>query len=390
MLHLIKYLLGYKFANAITKHRIDNIDSSKIQHDINNIIKMSDIAPSMITSFLYLTFDIVLAFSNIALTYYLISSDIVNKWLYFPFFAYLQGTIMTGLWVIGHECGHGAFSKYKLMNDIVGYIVHTALLVPYFSWQYTHAKHHKFTNHLIYGETHVPMTKKSHGKIYAKFDNMLGDDAFAFLQMIEHGMIGWPLYLLYNVTGGKVDAECKNKLDKNRNKSHFIPNQIFPKKIHGKIIASTLGIVCVIIILYHLSNVFGFVNIFYFYLAPYVVTNCWLVMYTYMQHTHTELAHFGQNSDYTWIKGALSTIDRRYNVMTNFLHHNIGSTHILHHINYRIPFYKAKHVNEKIKKYLIEENLYNYDDTPVLFAYFNTLKACKYVDTMEGVQYFAH
>ena len=43
------------------------------------------------------------------------------------------------------------------MQDTVGYILHSALLVPYFSWQRSHAVHHSRTNHIDEGETHVPM-----------------------------------------------------------------------------------------------------------------------------------------------------------------------------------------------------------------------------------------
>jgi omega-6 fatty acid desaturase (delta-12 desaturase) len=49
-------------------------------------------------------------------------------------YAFICGTIATGLWVLGHECGHQAFSDSKLLNDTLGFIIHTALLVPYFSW----------------------------------------------------------------------------------------------------------------------------------------------------------------------------------------------------------------------------------------------------------------
>merc|ERR1712091_4496 len=62
-------------------------------------------------------------------------------------------------WVIAHECGHGAFSDNKTLQDTVGYILHTALLVPYFSWQRSHAVHHSKTNHVTEGETHVPYVK---------------------------------------------------------------------------------------------------------------------------------------------------------------------------------------------------------------------------------------
>merc|ERR1740123_795088 len=71
-------------------------------------------------------------------------------------YAAVTGTVWTGMWVVAHECGHGAFSDNRTIQDTVGYILHSALLVPYFSWQRSHAVHHSRTNHLTEGETHVP------------------------------------------------------------------------------------------------------------------------------------------------------------------------------------------------------------------------------------------
>jgi len=68
----------------------------------------------------------------------------------------VAGTVWTGMWVVAHECGHGAFSDNRFIQDLVGYILHSALLVPYFSWQHSHAVHHAHTNHITKGETHVP------------------------------------------------------------------------------------------------------------------------------------------------------------------------------------------------------------------------------------------
>lgn len=66
-------------------------------------------------------------------------------------------------WVIAHECGHNAFSDNRAIQDAVGYILHSFLLVPYFSWQRSHAVHHSRTNHLTEGETHVPYVKARGG-----------------------------------------------------------------------------------------------------------------------------------------------------------------------------------------------------------------------------------
>ena len=72
-------------------------------------------------------------------------------------YAAVSGTVWTGMWVIAHECGHGAFSDNRRLQDAVGAPLHSALLVPYFSWQHSHAVHHSRTNHITEGETHVPV-----------------------------------------------------------------------------------------------------------------------------------------------------------------------------------------------------------------------------------------
>jgi hypothetical protein len=108
------------------------------------------------------------------------------------------GTIATGCWVIAHECGHGAFSDNKKLQDFVGYVLHTALLVPYFSWQRSHAVHHSKTNHVFEGETHVPYTLESGKKTLAKkafFQKVLGEKAgagfYAMQRMVSHLVFGF-------------------------------------------------------------------------------------------------------------------------------------------------------------------------------------------------------
>ena len=47
-------------------------------------------------------------------------------------YSYLLGLFGFGLWILAHECGHGAFSDYQNVNDVVGWILHSYLIVPYF------------------------------------------------------------------------------------------------------------------------------------------------------------------------------------------------------------------------------------------------------------------
>ncbi|WP_244279399.1 fatty acid desaturase [Synechococcus sp. UW69] len=68
----------------------------------------------------------------------------------------VTGTIAMGCWVIAHECGHHAFHPNRRIEGIVGFALHSILLVPYYSWAHSHAVHHAHCNHLEKGETHVP------------------------------------------------------------------------------------------------------------------------------------------------------------------------------------------------------------------------------------------
>jgi fatty acid desaturase len=61
--------------------------------------------------------------------------------------------------VVAHEAGHGSFSMSDTVNAIAGTILHTFLLVPFYSWKFTHAAHHGATNHLRKDQVFVPQTK---------------------------------------------------------------------------------------------------------------------------------------------------------------------------------------------------------------------------------------
>lgn len=115
----------------------------------------------------------------LAKTYLPLEALYIPAWL---LYGYICGTVATGLWVLGHECGHGSFSDHWILNDSLGYILHTALLVPYFSWQWSHFVHHSKTNHLTEGETHVPLlAKDKRSAFYKKMKEIVGTESFAII-----------------------------------------------------------------------------------------------------------------------------------------------------------------------------------------------------------------
>jgi Fatty acid desaturase len=198
----------------------------------------------------------------------------------------ITGTVAMGLWVLAHECGHGAFSKNKSIQDTVGYVLHSLFLVPYYSWQRSHAVHHRYTNHMELGETHVPepITGESLGKRQSfmnKFGSTLGLRLWGGLQAFLHLAIGWPAYLLIGATGGS-DRGMTN---------HYWPDplttpkqpkmELFPGSWKEKVFKSDIGVAAVATgaIVWAVCN--GLPQMMALYGGPLIVVNAWLVLYTW-------------------------------------------------------------------------------------------------------------
>ena len=52
------------------------------------------------------------------------------------------------LFMIQHDCGHGAFFRHRLANDWVGRVIGVLTLTPYDFWRRTHAVHHATSGNL--------------------------------------------------------------------------------------------------------------------------------------------------------------------------------------------------------------------------------------------------
>ena len=55
---------------------------------------------------------------------------------------------MVRLFMIQHDCGHGAFFRHRLANDWVGRIIGVVTLTPFDFWRRTHALHHASSGNL--------------------------------------------------------------------------------------------------------------------------------------------------------------------------------------------------------------------------------------------------
>ena len=287
-------------------------------------------------------------------------------------YAIVAGTAGTGCWVVAHECGHRAFAKQNWLQDVIGYCLHSILLVPYFSWQRSHSLHHARTNHLDIGETHVPRRDTTpSGVARMWWQKTIGDEAFAIILITANSLIGWPLYLLTGATGGPARGTT----------NHFWPawpfsTALFPGGWTRKVWISDIGVLITLCLLGWWTYCSGFLPVLALYIGPYLVVNFWLVLYTWLQHTDVDLPHF-DDEDWTWVKGAFMTVDRPYGSVLNFLHHHIGSTHVAHHIDARIPHYNAVKATKALRESF--PDLYRFDPTPIPKALWRVATRCHVV-----------
>nr|AAS57577.1 delta12-oleic acid desaturase [Euphorbia lagascae] len=323
---------------------------------------------SLLRSFSYVFHDLALSFLffYIATTYF----HRFPSWLAFfawPVYWVFQGCILTGVWVIAHECGHHAFSDHQWVDDTVGLLLHSALLVPYFSWKISHRCHHSNTGSMERDEVFVPKPK-SRISWYSKYLNNPPGRALSLAGTL---LIGWPLYLAFNVSGRPYD----------RFACHYDPyGPIFSERERLQIYISDIGMFVTTYILYQAAAVKGFAWLVCTYGIPLLIVNSFLVTITYLQHTHPSLPHY-DSVEWDWLRGALSTVDRDYGVL-NKVFHNITDTHIAHHLFSTMPHYHALEATKAIKPILGE--YYSYDGTPVYKALWREAKECLFVEADEG------
>lgn len=265
-------------------------------NDLRNAIPRHCFQRSAATSLGFVARDIVqwaalLYVCKTFLTPQHIESSLVRGALWFAY-TVVAGWIGTGLWVLAHECGHEAFSDSRKLNDTVGFILHSALGVPYFAWQISHRKHHNNTGNLERDMVFVPSTREQYatkmGKLVHEVAEMAEDTPiFTALTLIGQQLVGWTMYLCNNATGHNNHAKVAGARGMGKKNgafggvNHFLPSSpIFDEKDKPLIWLSDLGLLAWVTALVLVGRQIGAWDLFVYYGAPYLFVNNWLGKYS--------------------------------------------------------------------------------------------------------------
>ncbi|KAG0679975.1 hypothetical protein C6P40_004971 [Pichia californica] len=336
-------------------------------------------------SFVFRDIFFMILFGYIASTYIPMIPSKTLRFFAWSTYCIVESFPMVGLWILAHECGHQAFSEYGWVNDFVGWILHSYTGNPYFSWKFSHRKHHQHTGHIDKDMVFVPKRtkdwKKSRGVM--SLSELTADSPLSSIwTLLIQQVVGFQTYLMIDATG-QPHPELQDKWYQQFFASHFNPvAPIFDKGDFWFIIISDIGIAIVGYVVYQWIQIFGGFNCLVHWFIPYLLVNHWIVFLTFLQHTDITLPHYEDN-EWNFARGAAATIDREFGFVGWFFFHDIIETHVLHHYVSRIPFYNARKATDAIKKFV--GNDYRYSDENMFITLWKSLRQCEFVEGNNGI-----
>lgn len=172
----------------------------------------------------------------------------------------------------------------------------------------------------------------------------IGEDApiVALVRIIMQQVAGWLLYIWTNVTC-RPDSVHKRNMGWWRH-SHFDPwGALFRDAEAGAVLLSDLGCAMTVGLLYGVKVYSGMSagTLFWVYFAPWMWVHHWIVMITYLHHTHPSVPKYTPES-WTFLRGATATMDRDFGFIGTHFFHHISSDHVTHHIFSRISHYRQR------------------------------------------------
>ncbi|XP_074574225.1 omega-3 fatty acid desaturase, endoplasmic reticulum-like [Curcuma longa] len=254
----------------------------------------------------------------------------LDSWAFWPVYWIAQGTMFWAIFVLGHDCGHGSFSNSVWLNNLVGHLLHSSILVPYHGWRISHKTHHQNHGNVDKDESWHPLTEK----VYRGMDSTSRKMRFT----APFPLFAFPVYLWWRSPG--------------KEGSHFLPSSsLFHPNEKQDVIVSTVCWSAMVLLLLYLAWVFGPLPMLKLYGVPNLVFIMWLDLVTYLHHHgHGQKLPWYRGKEWSYLRGGLTTVDRDYGWINN-IHHDIG-THVIHHLFPQIPHYNLVEATRAAKPVL--------------------------------------
>ena len=258
---------------------------------------------------------------SVSLSVYLIS--IAPAYL-LPLAWAFAGTAWTGMFVIGHDCGHRSFSHNKLVEDVVGTLMFMPLIFPFEPWRIKHNHHHAHTNKLVEDTAWHPVPKAE-----AESWGPVKGALYKFF-------LGSPLKLWASVGHWAI--------------WHFNLG-LYTEKQKPRVLVSLAAVAAFAFVgLPAIAAVSGqgAWGVCKYWLMPWLGYHFWMSTFTVVHHTAPHIP-FKPAGEWNAAKAQLSgTVHCDYPSLVEFLCHDIN-VHVPHHVSSKIPWYNLRAATDSLR-----------------------------------------
>ncbi len=260
-----------------------------------------------------------------------------------------------GLHCVGHDCGHGSFSRNRRLNIAIGHLSLLPLVYPFHAWRHVHNWHHAHTNSLELDTDWRPIPE-------AVYRRMRLRHRFLYVSMRT-----WAVW------AGSVNYWAQ---------SAFRPSY-FPKRETRREVRRSIGFVVLAggAYLAALAYFTGWHGLLLCFAAPWLATHAWFSITTLMHHSSEDIPYLPQQH---WTRNAsrlLVTTDYEYPRWLLFLTHNI-SLHTAHHVAPTIPYYNLRKAQMALRRQYPDMVRVERANIGTLWT---ILRKCRFYDPISGL-----
>jgi omega-6 fatty acid desaturase (delta-12 desaturase) len=285
----------------------------------------------------------------------IVGMAVLDRWYLVAPLVVLGGLGGWGLHCIGHDCGHGSFSRNRRLNFVIGHLSLLPLLYPFHSWRHAHNLHHAHTNSLELDTDWRPISES------------------VYRRMTLQDRIIYSSVRTWAVWAGTINYWAQ---------SAFRPSY-YPKKEMRRDVRRSIWFVLAAGggYLTLLTYFTGWQGLLLYFIAPWFAIHAWFSITTLMHHSSEDIPYL---TEHHWTRNAsrlLVTTDYVYPRWLLFLTHNI-SIHTAHHVSPAVPFYNLRRAQAALKQ--AYPGMVRVEKAS-LGEIWNILRKCRFYDPISGL-----
>lgn len=242
----------------------------------------------------------------------------------------LVTTGMAGLFILGHDCGHEAFSRRRAVNTLVGHLCMSPILTGFHGWRLAHAHHHARAQ-LRGDDTDWPERMLARAEF---------EQASRRVRLATRAGYGSPVGLLVGFFVGVVRRTAMERL---------FPQVKLGARARRDLRVSNLAMAFATgSIVAFLFVTLGFAGVMKHYAIPLYMGMVVGALFTYLHHSGEGALVFDATS-WTPVRGqVVSTFDVRFARSFEALFFHINR-HPPHHLSPRIPWYNLPRAMDALR-----------------------------------------